>query len=79
MALVMSVWMGSIIFMMILAETLSFEILALMALLALILIAENRTPFYLKPTYLIRLYSITGVGIVIFLLTLLETIQGVLG
>lgn len=78
-ALVLSIWMCGIILIMILAQAFSFEILAFLILLALILIAENRTPFYVKPVFLIRLYSIIGVGVVIFLLYFIESIQGVIG
>jgi len=78
-ALVMSVWMGGIILVMILTQALNLEILSFLVLLGLILIAENRTPFYVKPVYLIRLYSLIGVGVVIFLLILIERIQGMIG
>lgn len=78
-ALVLTIWMSGVILIMILEEALSFEILAFLVLLALILISENRTPFYVKPVFLIRLYSIIGVGVVIFLMYFIETIQGVIG
>jgi len=78
-AVVMIVWIMTIILFMILTRNPNLEILSFLVLLGLILIAENRTPFYVKPVFLIRLYSIIGVGMVIFLLILIERIQGVIG
>lgn len=77
-ALAMSVWMFFIILFMILTEAPSMEILFVLALLGMLLIADIKTPFYVRPTFLRGFNIIIAIGVVIFALFFIQVIMEVM-
>jgi len=77
-ALVMSIWIFLLILAMILTESPSIEILFVLTLLGMLLIADIKTPFYVRPTFLRGLNIIIAVGVVIFALFFIQAIMEVI-
>ncbi|WP_211530509.1 hypothetical protein [Methanocalculus chunghsingensis] len=61
-----TIWMGIVIFFMILAESPDLEILFVLVLIGMLVIAELADPVHIRPLFLKRLRYIIAAGVILF-------------
>ncbi len=74
-----SIWMAIIIFFMILAREIDIEIFFALVLIGMIVVSELSDFVYIRPRYLRRLRHVVAVGVIVFLVIIINKFVEIIG